>query len=207
MQRRRSIHAALVAVALVPAGALVYRALTHRLGANPIEEVTHQTGLTALRLLLASLAITPLRRLGWSALAPYRRTLGLLAFVYACLHLATWVGLDLFFDFSAIAEDVAKRPYITVGFAAFCCLVPLALTSTRASIRRLGSRRWTALHRLVYAAAALGALHFYWLVKADVREPLTYVAALALLLAARLPWRSALPALALGAARRGDPET
>jgi sulfoxide reductase heme-binding subunit YedZ len=184
--KRRWIHAAIIALALVPAAALAYRAATDGLGANPIEEITHETGLSALRLLLASLAITPLRRFfGWSALAPYRRTLGLLAFGYACLHVATYVALDLFFDFSAIAEDVAKRPYITVGFAAFCCLLPLALTSTRASIRRLGAKRWTALHRLAYVAGLAAVVHFLWLVKADLRQPLRYALALALLLAAR----------------------
>jgi methionine sulfoxide reductase heme-binding subunit len=200
MRWRRWIHAAVIAVALVPAGLLASRAATDALGANPIEEITHETGETALRLLLACLAITPLRRAsGWSALAPYRRTLGLLAFGYACLHVATYVALDLFFDWSAIAEDVVERPYVTAGFAAFACLVPLALTSTRASIRRLGAKRWVALHRLVYAAGLAAVVHFLWLVKADVREPLIYAAALALLLAARVNWH------ALTSRRRTDP--
>ena len=182
---RRAVHGAVIAVSLVPAALLVWRAATDGLGANPIEEITHETGETALQLLLACLAITPLRRAsGWSGLAPYRRTLGLLAFGYACLHLATYAALDLSFDWAAIAEDVAERPYVTAGFAAFCALVPLAITSTRGWIRRLG-RRWVSLHRLVYVAAALAVLHFLWLVKADLREPLLYAGALALLLGAR----------------------
>jgi sulfoxide reductase heme-binding subunit YedZ len=200
MKHRTWIHAAVVAAALVPAASLGWRAATDALGANPIEEITHETGETALRFLLASLAITPLRRaFGWSALAPYRRTLGLLAFGYACLHVATYVALDLFFDWAAIAEDVLERPYVTAGFAAFVCLVPLALTSTRGWIRRLGARRWLALHRLVYAAGLAAVVHFLWLVKADLREPLIYAAALALLLAARVDWP------ALTSRRRPDP--
>lgn len=206
MRPRSWIHAGVVAAALIPAAVLAWRAASDRLGANPIEEITHETGETALRLLLASLAITPLRRaLGWSALAPYRRTLGLLAFGYACLHLATYVVLDLFFDWAAIVEDVAERPYVTAGLAAFSCLVPLALTSTRGWIRRLGARRWLALHRLVYGAGIAAVVHFLWLVKADLREPLLYAAVLALLLGARLWWRVAAVAPALTSRRREDP--
>jgi sulfoxide reductase heme-binding subunit YedZ len=206
MKRARWGHAALIAAASIPALLLVWRALDDGLGANPIEEITHETGETALRLLLASLAVTPLRRaFGWSALAPYRRTLGLLAFGYACLHLATWIVLDLFFDWAAMLEDVAERPYVTAGAAAFLCLLPLALTSTRSWIRRLGARRWAALHRLVYVAAAAAVVHFLWLVKADLREPLLYAAVLALLLGARLWWRLAAGAPALTSRRRADP--
>jgi sulfoxide reductase heme-binding subunit YedZ len=180
----------LVALALVPALSLAVRALAGRLGANPIETVTHVTGEWTLRLLLATLAVTPARRwLGWSALAPYRRTLGLLAFSYACLHFSTWLALDHFFDWPAIVDDVVERPYVTAGFAAFLCLVPLAITSTRAWVRRLG-RRWLALHRLAYAAGALGVVHFLWLVKADLLEPLLYAAALLGLLALRLRRRA-----------------
>jgi sulfoxide reductase heme-binding subunit YedZ len=205
MPGRRSVHAALTAAGLLPAALLAWRAATDGLGANPIEEVTHETGETALRLLLASLAITPLRRaFGWSALAPYRRTLGLLAFAYACMHVATWVALDLFFDWAAILEDVAERPYVTAGFAAFCALVPLALTSTRSWMRRLG-RRWVALHRLVYVAAGLAVVHFVWLVKADLREPLSYAALLALLLGVRLLDRRAAAGSALTSRRPPDP--
>jgi len=186
MPGRASVHTALVVAGLLPAASLAWRAASDALGANPIEEITHETGLAALRLLLASLAITPLRRaFGWGALAPYRRTLGLLAFTYACMHVATYVALDLFFDWAAILEDVAERPYVTAGLAAFCALVPLAITSTRAWIRRLG-RHWVILHRLVYVAAIAAVVHFLWLVKADLREPLVYAAGLATLFAARL---------------------
>jgi sulfoxide reductase heme-binding subunit YedZ len=188
-ERRRRVHGALVALGLAPLGALAAGALRGELGANPVETVTHVTGEWTLRLLLATLAVTPLRRiLGRPGLAPYRRTLGLLAFTYACLHLATYVALDLTFDLGAVVEDVAKRPYITVGFTAFCLLVPLAATSTRAMVRRLG-RRWVTLHRLVYVAAALGVVHFLWLVKADLRAPLAHGALLAVLLGLRLWWR------------------
>jgi sulfoxide reductase heme-binding subunit YedZ len=189
-RRARATHAAVVALALVPALSLAVRALAGRLGANPIETVTHVTGEWTLRLLLATLAVTPARRwLGWSALAPYRRTLGLLAFSYACLHFSTWLALDHFFDWPAIVDDVVERPYVTAGFAAFLCLVPLAITSTRGWVRRLG-RRWLALHRLAYAAGALGVVHFLWLVKADLLEPLLYAAVLLGLLALRLRRRA-----------------
>lgn len=184
------MHAGIVLAALLPAALLAIGAWRGTLGANPIEEITHETGQWALRLLLATLAITPLRQLfGWRRLAPYRRTLGLLAFSYVCLHLATYVVLDLFFDWSAMLEDVAERLYITAGFSAFVLLVPLAITSTRRWMRSLG-RRWVQLHRLVYVSALLAVAHFIWQTKADYREPLVYAAVLALLLAARL-WRLA----------------
>ena len=144
---------------------------------------------------LATLAVTPLRRLTkWGGIVRFRRTLGLLAFSYACLHFLTYAILDqnLLLAGGAlryVVEDVMKRPYITVGFTAFLLLIPLALTSTQASIRRLGGRRWNALHRLIYVTAALGILHFLWLVKSDLREPLVYAAVLALLLGLRLWWR------------------
>jgi len=188
--RRRLVHGALVALGLAPLAVLAAGALRGELGANPVETVTHVTGEWTLRLLLATLAVTPLRRLlGRPGLAPYRRTLGLLAFTYACLHFSTYLALDLTFDLGALAEDVAKRPYVTVGFTAFCLLVPLAATSTRAMIRRLG-RRWVTLHRLVYVAAVLGVVHFLWLVKADLREPLVYATVLATLLGLRMLWSS-----------------
>ena len=138
--------------------------------------------------------MTPLRRLsGWNFIAPYRRTLGLLTFTYGALHFSTWLGLDLFFDWSIIIEDVVERPYITVGFTGFVCLLLLTLTSTRRWMRRLG-RRWTQLHRLVYVAGVAGVIHFLWLVKADLREPLIYAAILALLLGARV-WLRFAPTL------------
>jgi sulfoxide reductase heme-binding subunit YedZ len=190
-RRHRLGHALLVGLAALPALGLALGALRGGLGANPIETVTHVTGDWTLRLLLASLAVSPLRRLlGWPALAPYRRTLGLLAFGYAGLHFVTYLGLDL-------AEDVAKRPYITVGFTGFLLLVPLAVTSTRGAVRRLG-RRWVRLHRLVYVAAVCGVVHFLWLVKADLREPLIYAGVLSALLVERALrlGRRALPARA-----------
>lgn len=179
------VKKSLVALALLPAAWLAVGAWRDALGANPIEAITHATGLWGLRFLLASLAITPLRRLsGWNWLISYRRTLGLLAFTYAMLHVATFVVLDHYFDWTAIVADVRKRPYVTAGALAFTCLVPLALTSTRGWIRRLG-KRWTTLHRLAYVAALAVVIHYWWLVKADVRAPLWYGAALALLLLAR----------------------
>jgi sulfoxide reductase heme-binding subunit YedZ len=175
----------LSALALLPAVWLAIGAWRDALGANPIEEITHTTGLWGLRLLLASLAITPLRRLtGWNRLIAYRRTLGLLAFTYAVLHVATYVVLDHWFDWARILADIRKRPYVTAGAVAFACLVPLAITSTRGWIRRLG-KRWTALHRLAYVAAAAAVVHYWWLVKADVRAPFWYGAVLAILLLAR----------------------
>jgi sulfoxide reductase heme-binding subunit YedZ len=183
---RRAEHWLVLAAGTAPALGLLVDGLRDDLGANPVETITHVTGDWTLRLLLATLAVTPLRRLlGWHRLAPHRRTLGLLAFSYACLHLATFVALDLGFDPGLLAEEVTERPYITVGFASFVLLVPLALTSTRGAIRRLG-RRWQTLHRLVYLAAVGGVVHFLWSVKADQREPWLYAAVLAALLAGRL---------------------
>lgn len=178
----------IVGAGLVPAAVLLARALTDNLGANPIEFVTHETGTMALTFLVVTLAVTPVRRLtGWHQAIRVRRMLGLFAFFYASLHLLTWAVLDQFFDAAAMAEDVVKRPYITVGMAGFACMVPLALTSTAAMIRRLG-RRWQTLHRLTYAAAIAGVIHFWWLVKADLREPQRWAAALTLLLGLRVWW-------------------
>lgn len=179
----------------MPAAALAVQAATRGLGANPIETLTHATGNATLRLLLVALAVTPARRLlGWSWAAPLRRTFGLAAFVYATLHLATYVALDQFFDLGAIAEDVLDRRFITAGFAGFLCMLPLAVTSTRGWMKRLG-RRWVALHRLAYVAAGCGIVHYVWLVKADLLVPLLHAALLAGLLATRLrlPRRGATP--------------
>ncbi len=194
---------------LLPLAALVWAGFRGALGANPVETITHDTGQWALRLLLATLAVTPVRRLtGWAPVVRLRRMLGLFAFFYAALHLATYLWLDQFFAWGAIAEDVLKRPYITVGFAAFLLLVPLAATSTQAMVRRLGGRRWRLLHRLVYPAAALAVLHLLWLVKADLREPLVYAAILALLLAARVRLPGRAPGTAPGvAASKGVDDT
>jgi sulfoxide reductase heme-binding subunit YedZ len=175
-----------IAAALAPLLRLGMGALTDGLGANPIEKVTHVTGTWTLRLLLASLSVTPARRLlGWRSLLPLRRTLGLLAFGYACLHLLTYVGLDQLFDWPLLLEDALERRYVSAGLAAFLCLVPMAATSTRAMMRRLG-RRWKTLHRLGYLAALCGVVHYLWLVKADLRTPLVYAGILALLLGGRL---------------------
>ncbi len=184
--QRRWVKGLVFAAALAPALRLGVNALQGALGANPIETVTHQTGLWALRFLLLALAVTPLRRLlGWSALAPYRRTFGLFAFAYASLHALTFVGLDHFFDWGAIAEDIAERRFVTAGLTAFLLLRPLAATSTRGWMRRLGTR-WVRLHRLAYLAGIAGVVHYLWLVKADLGPPLAYATLLAALLGVRL---------------------
>lgn len=171
---------------LIPFAQLAYNAYTGDLGVNPIEFITHFTGDWALIFLLASLSVTPLRKIsGWNDLIKFRRMLGLFAFFYALLHFSTYIVLDNFFDFKRIAQDILKRPYITVGFTAFVLMIPLAITSTAGMIRRLG-KRWQQLHRLVYIAAIAGVIHFYWQVKADIRRPLQYGSVLAILLAYRL---------------------
>ena len=192
---RRALQAAAISVAVAPFGLLGLRAagLAGDLGANPIEEVIHRTGTSALRCLLLCLAVTPARRLlGVAALAPLRRTLGLAAFGWACLHVLAYVGLDQLFDWRSLAEDVRERRYAFAGLTAFLSLVPLAATSTRAAQRRLG-RRWKALHRLVWVAAAAAVVHYVWLVKADLLAPLAYASILAALagLRLRLPRRAA----------------
>jgi methionine sulfoxide reductase heme-binding subunit len=172
--------------ALIPLGLLALDALQGNLGANPIERITHRTGLWTLILLLTTLAITPLRRItGIQWLIQYRRMIGLFAFFYGCLHLMTYVWLDQFFDVHSMLKDVYKRPFITAGFTAFVLMVPLAVTSTKGWIRRLG-KRWQLLHRLIYFSAAAGVIHFIWLVKADRREPLMYATVLIVLMAARV---------------------
>lgn len=182
----------LFGLCLLPLLRLIVLGATGGLGANPIEFITRATGTWTLVGLLATLSVTPLRRLtGYAPLLRYRRMLGLFAFFYACLHFVTYLWLDQFFDPSAILRDIAKRPFITVGFAAFVLLIPLALTSTHAMMRRLG-RRWQQLHRLVYAIAIFGVLHYVWLVKKDLTQPLIYAGVLALLLVMRLPWGTGL---------------
>ena len=171
---------------LVPLALLVFGAFTGTLGANPVERITHRTGLATLILLLVTLAITPLRRwTGMLWLIQYRRLVGLFAFFYGCLHLLTYLWLDQNFRIAAMAHDVVKRPFITMGTLSWLLMLPLALTSTQKAIRSLG-KNWLRLHRLVYAAAAAGAIHFYWLVKRDKQEPLLYLAILTALLAWRL---------------------
>ena len=174
---------------LIPAILLGWDAFTGGLGVNPIEDITHRTGDWALRFLLVTLAVTPLRRLaGWHGLIRFRRMVGLFAFFYAVLHFSTYLVFDHFFDLLLIIDDVAERKYVTAGFVGFVLMIPLAVTSTQGWIRRLG-RRWTALHRLVYASAVAGVVHFLWLVKIDIGEPLIYAVILALLLGARLAHR------------------
>lgn len=174
---------------LIPFGQLLCRAYSDDLGANPIDAITRFTGSWALIFLLITLSVTPLRRLsGCNDLIKLRRMLGLFAFFYALLHFATYLVLDHFFDFERIAKDILKRPYVTAGFTGFVVMIALALTSSAAMIRRLG-KRWQQLHRLVYVAAIAGVIHFYWLVKADIRRPAQYGAVLALLLGYRLAIR------------------
>lgn len=183
--KRRYYKVWVFLVCLVPLGMLAWQVFSQDLGTNPVETLLHRTGDWTLRFVLIVLAVTPLRRLtGWNELQQSRRMLGLFAFFYACLHFSVYAFLDLGLDWSFLAQDIAKRPYITVGFTAWVLLVALALTSTRGMMRRLG-RRWKQLHRLVYVIGVLGVIHFYWLVKADVREPLIYAAILALLLSLR----------------------
>lgn len=174
-------------LALLPLAGLAVGAFQDTLGANPIEKITHTTGYWTLTFLLITLSATPLRRLsGWTWPIRLRRMLGLFAFFYACLHFLTYLVLDQFFDWPAIAEDIGKRPYITIGFTAFTLLIPLALTSSDAMIRRLGGERWRKLHRLIYPIAVAGVIHYAWLVKKDLSKPLVFAALLTLLLSMRL---------------------
>ncbi|HWP84347.1 MAG TPA: protein-methionine-sulfoxide reductase heme-binding subunit MsrQ, partial [Terriglobia bacterium] len=157
---------------LTPLGVLIWKGLHNDLTANPIEKITHFTGDWTIYFLLITLSVTPLRKLVPPLnLIRFRRMFGLFAFFYGCLHFATYMALDLFFDFSRIAEDIVLRPFITVGFTGFVLMIPLAVTSTAKMIRRLGGRRWNLLHRLVYVTAVCGVVHYYWLVKSDVRLP------------------------------------
>ena len=175
-------------LSLLPFLWLLFRTVTDRLSANPIEDITLTTGIWALRFLTASLAITPLRRVtGWNRLIQYRRMLGLFAFFYASLHAATWIVLDLYFAWDLILADLAKRPFITAGMVAFLTMVPLAVTSTRGSIRRLG-RRWQLLHRLVYVSAGAAALHYLWKVKVVIGSPVYYAGLIVALLLFRVGW-------------------
>lgn len=181
------LKAVVFALCLVPLVRLIWLGTHHGLGANPIEYITRSTGYWTLSFLLITLTVTPLRRLtGWNWLLRLRRMLGLFAFFYVCLHFTTYIWLDQFFDVPGMLKDIAKRPFITVGFTAFLLLIPLAATSTNAMVKRLGSRRWQLLHRLVYVIATLGVLHFWWLVKKDITEPVMFSALLSLLLLARL---------------------
>lgn len=173
-------------ICLLPLTMLLWDGFHDALGANPVEKITHRTGDWSLRFLLITLAVTPLRKLfGWKFLMRYRRMFGLFAFFYVCLHFSTYLVFDHFFDLGEIAKDIVKRPYITVGFTAFVLLIPLAVTSTNKMKKRLG-KRWQRLHQLVYVVAVCGILHYLWLVKADLLQPLMHAAILILLLGVRV---------------------
>ena len=183
----RLTKVAIFLAALLPLAALAWRGFHDGLGANPIEVITHATGDWTLRLILTTLAVTPLRKLTrqyW--LIGVRREIGLFAFFYGVLHFTTYIWLDKFFDLHEMIKDVYKRPFITAGFTAFVLLIPLAITSTAGWIRRLGGKNWQRLHRLIYVSATVGVIHYIWLVKADVRKPLQYAFVLSILLLYRL---------------------
>ena len=194
--------------ALGPVGWLVWAGLTGNLSANPLSDLTNQTGLWTIRFLCITLAVTPLRRItGWNALIRFRRMVGLFAFFYSTLHFLTYVIADRFagLDFpdgivawstvsnlaASVGADIYKRPFITIGFTALMCMVPLAATSTSGMVRRLGGKRWQALHRLVYASALAAVVHYWWLVKADIRSPQRYALIVGALLMFRLLWARA----------------
>ncbi len=185
----RIAKALLFVAALAPLARLVAGVafFPDSLGANPAEFITRSLGDWTLRFLLITLAVTPLRRLsGWHWLLRFRRMLGLYAFFYAVVHLSSYVAFDHAFDVAEIAKDIVKRPFITVGFTALVLTLPLALTSTDGMVKRLGAKRWIAVHRLVYVIAPLGVLHFWWMVKRDVTEPAIYAAILGVLLGYRV---------------------
>lgn len=181
------LKAALFLASLIPFFRLAWHTYTDQLGANPIEFITRSLGTWTLVFLLITLSITPLRNItGWSWLLKLRRMAGLFAFFYALLHFITYIWLDQFFDLGVIYKDVIKRPFITIGFAAFVLLIPLAATSTNAMIKRLGAKRWQLLHKLVYLIAIFAVLHYWWLVKKDLTQPLIYAAVLSVLLGYRI---------------------
>ncbi len=187
---RRGVRPVLWLAVLAPAAYLITALLTDQLGANPIEELERESGRWALRLLAASLTVTPLMRLtGWGWLVPQRRFLGLATFFYALSHLSVYMVLDWFFDWDEILKDVVEHWYITAGLLAVTLMIPLALTSTKRSIRWLGGKRWTTLHRLVYVSAVAGSVHFYFAVKKDVTQPIIYAVLFAALLAFRIVWK------------------
>jgi len=187
VNRLRITKLALFLAALIPLARLGWKALHDGLGANPIEVITHSTGDWTLILILTTLSITPLRRITrqyW--LIGVRRMIGLFAFFYGTLHFLTYIWLDKFFDLHEMLKDIAKRPFITVGFSAFVLLIPLAVTSTAGWIRRLGGKNWQRLHRLIYLTGILAVVHYWWLVKADIRKPEAYAIVLGVLLLYRV---------------------
>jgi sulfoxide reductase heme-binding subunit YedZ len=183
----RWMKAVVFLLCLAPLGRLAWKGFNAGLGANPIEVITRSTGLWTLTFLMITLGITPLRKMAaMPALIRFRRMLGLYAYLYGVLHFVTYIWLDKFFDLHEMVKDIRKRPFITIGFTAFVLLLPLAVTSTRKMIQRLGGRRWQRLHRLIYFSAAAGVVHFYWLVKKDVTQPAIYAMVLAVLMGYRL---------------------
>ena len=199
MLRSRWSKVLVFLLCLAPLFRLGWRVWNQDVTANPTEFIQHFTGDWALRLIVATLGVTPLRKLaGVPDLIRFRRMIGLFAFFYACLHLLTYLWLDKLFDVPAMLKDVGRRPFITAGLAAFACLVPLALTSTAGWIRRLGGKRWQRLHSLVYVTAMAAVAHYYWLVKSDIRQPVLYGTLVALLLA----WRVVSRVVHNGALRR-----
>jgi sulfoxide reductase heme-binding subunit YedZ len=187
MLKHRWTKVVLFFLCLAPLFGLGWRAWNGRLTANPIEFITHLTGGWTLRLIVATLAVTPLRKaLRLPDLIRFRRMIGLFAFFYGCLHFLTYLWLDKFFDLHDIVKDIGKRPFITAGFTAFVLMVPLAVTSTAGWIRRLGGRRWQRLHRLIYLSGVAGVIHYYWLVKSDIRKPVLFGILVGILLLFRL---------------------
>ncbi len=198
---RRFLRPALWLLVILPLVWSFSRLFLGELGANPVETLEHETGEWTLRLLAASLAVTPLIRLtNWGWLIRERRFLGLAAFTYASVHLLVYIGIDQFFNVNDIVEDVLEHLYVTVGMAAFLMLLPLAITSTKGWIKRLGGRRWNLLHRLVYVAAVAGCIHYLWAVKKDIEEPLIYASVFVVLFALRFvlrrPGRKSAPSAA-----------
>jgi methionine sulfoxide reductase heme-binding subunit len=205
MLRLRPRKVLLFAACLAPLFYLSWRAFNQDLTANPIEYITHFTGEWTIRLIVITLMVTPLRQiLRRPNLIRYRRMLGLFAFFYGFLHFTTYFWLDKFFDFHEILQDVAKRPFITAGFSAFICMVPLAVTSTAGWIRRIGGRRWQLLHRLIYVTAIAAVAHYYWLVKSDHRLPMFYGSLVLVLLGYRVVSRWIPKAAPAGSAAYGN---
>ena len=181
-------------LSLGPFARLVIGAFTTNLGTNPVELLTRSTGTWTLVFLCITLAVTPVRKFtGWNWLSQYRRMFGLFAFFYVCLHFTTYIWFDQYFDVDSIIKDVIKRPFITIGFAAFVLLIPLAVTSNNYLTRKLGAKRWQMLHRLVYPICIFGVVHYWWLVKRDLTQPIIYAVIVAVLLLARLALRNQKP--------------
>src|ERR1017187_3014092 len=206
MLRSRWSKVLVFLLCLAPFFRLAWRVWNQDVTANPTEFIQHFTADWAIRLIVATLGVTPLRKLvGVPDLIRFRRMIGLFAFFYACLHFLTYLWLDKLFDFPAMLKDVGRRPFITAGFAAFACLVPLALTSTAGWIRRLGGKRWQRLHSLVYITAMAAVVHYYWLVKSDIRQPMLYGTLVALLLCWRVVSRAIRDTAVPRAQGRGKP--